>query len=75
MKITEQDIFTETMEFWGNRTGVAPSHQEAKEMIDNVSGFFFILDEWERNLRSKEESEENKEMEDKDVGEYKSDIA
>ena len=45
------DFIEETRAFWGERSGRTFSREDAREMIANISGFFRILDEWDRKAR------------------------
>jgi len=45
------DFIEETRAFWSKRTGRTFSREDAREMIANVSGFFRVLDEWDRKAR------------------------
>ena len=49
-----QDIINQTIAFWSERTEQEFSHEDAREMVANVSGFFTVLAEWEH--RAKEEN-------------------
>jgi len=48
MQKQTQDILNQTIAFWSERTGQKCSHEDAREMVANVSGFFNVLAEWER---------------------------
>jgi len=51
------DFIEETRAFWGERTGRTFSREDAREMIANISGFFRILDEWDRKAKMEEAAE------------------
>ncbi len=51
MKNEASDIIEQTLNFWGKRTGREFTREEGREMVSNVSGFFQILAEWDRNAR------------------------
>ena len=42
------DILNQTIAFWSERSGQEFSQEDAREMVANVSGFFLVLAEWER---------------------------
>lgn len=41
----------ETIAFWQKRTGKIITREDAREMIVNISGFFRVLDEWDKRDR------------------------
>lgn len=41
------ELVLETMLFWKNRSGADVSEEDASEMIDNLSGLFSLLHEWD----------------------------
>ena len=43
------DFLQETQRFWQERTGRALSDVDAREAVQNVSSFFSLLAQWERN--------------------------
>ena len=47
----EPDFIEESRVFWSKRYGKELSRQDAKEIIHNLSGFFNLLDEWDRESR------------------------
>jgi hypothetical protein len=47
-----QDIINQTIAFWSERSGQEFSHEDAREMVSNVSGFFTVLAEWERRTKA-----------------------
>jgi hypothetical protein len=52
VKKEHQDDFIEkTRAFWGDRTGIAVSKEDAREMVANISGFFRVLAEWDKKAR------------------------
>jgi hypothetical protein len=51
------DFIEETRAFWSKRTGRTFSREDAREMIANISGFFRILNEWDRKARMEEAAE------------------
>jgi len=48
MKTQAQDIIAHTMDFWSQRAGHQFSQEDARQAVDNVCGFFAILNEWQR---------------------------
>jgi hypothetical protein len=42
------DIINQTIDFWTKRTGQEISPEDAREMIQNISGFFQVLSEWDK---------------------------
>ncbi len=42
------DIIDHTVAFWSERTKQEFSREDARQMLVNVSGFFQLLAEWER---------------------------
>ncbi len=53
------DIIEHTIAFWRKRTGEECSHEDARQMVANITGFFDVLAEWDRY--SQEESQQCKE--------------
>lgn len=45
----EIDTVTGTMDFWRVYSGEDISEEDAREMIENVTALFRLLDRWERN--------------------------
>ena len=41
-------IINDTITFWQEKTGRTLTQEEAREAIENISGFFQILYEWEQ---------------------------
>ena len=50
MDKNNKDITQATLVFWKKHTDTELSDQDAIEMITNVSGFFEVLQEWDRKL-------------------------
>ena len=44
----QSDIVDYTVAFWSQRTKQAVSHEDARQMLVNVVGFFQVLSEWDR---------------------------
>jgi hypothetical protein len=49
----EKDLVAATMCFWQAQAGLDISTEDAREMIEGVSGFFMLLDAWDRNERDR----------------------
>jgi hypothetical protein len=47
------DLKEQTVAFWSNRTGREISQEDARQIIENVTGFFQVLFEWEKAEQSK----------------------
>lgn len=47
-----EDILDKTIAFWQPRTSRRLSREDARQMIENVSGFFSVLAEWEAKDRA-----------------------
>lgn len=48
MKHQQSDIIEHTIAFWEKRTGEACSHEDARQIVANIAGFFDLLTEWDR---------------------------
>ena len=55
MKKESKDFTKETRSFWKEHRGIILSDEESSDMVENLSGFFDILSEWERK---KEDSDD-----------------
>jgi hypothetical protein len=44
----ESDIIEQSVAFWRERTEQPVTPEDVREMLGNVSGFFRLLAEWER---------------------------
>jgi hypothetical protein len=42
----DKDTITHTMDFWQARSRRALNEEDARQMVENVAGFFRILSEW-----------------------------
>ena len=49
-------IITETFDFWKKNNGVRMNREEARQAVNNIAGFFQILNEWEQNVSCAEQS-------------------
>jgi hypothetical protein len=47
----EPDFLDETREFWQRRSPRRLSREDARQIADNVSGFFRVLQEWDASER------------------------
>jgi hypothetical protein len=47
----DADHIEKTIELWQPRSGHLPSEEDAREMTENVVGFFKIILEWDRKDR------------------------
>jgi hypothetical protein len=52
MKSLSPKIINETAQFWSKRTGRELSEEDARQIIENMTGFFRVLSEWEAAERS-----------------------
>ncbi|GFO59299.1 hypothetical protein GMST_16240 [Geomonas silvestris] len=54
LKIKEDghDAISSTMKFWERRYGQPLSREEARQIIEMMTGFFSILQEWDTSLQS-----------------------
>lgn len=55
VKPHKSDILDQTIAFWSRRTGQAFSHEDARQMVANVAGFFQLLAEWDHKDASRDE--------------------
>jgi len=53
MKGIKSDLIDQTIYVWRGRSGGAISREDAREMINNISGFFEVLAAWELTIHSK----------------------
>jgi hypothetical protein len=44
---TQKQLIDQTLEFWQARSPQTLTREDAREIIENVTGFFRILQEWE----------------------------
>ncbi len=48
--LTDNDkAIRDTIDFWLERTGTRISRESAREIVENVSGFFRMLSEWDQH--------------------------
>jgi len=53
MKKTEDNLIDRTLEVWQPRNGQRLSDEDARAILENVTGFFTLLLEWETNQQQK----------------------
>lgn len=53
---SEKDFIQETIDFWEKRAGMKFTREDARQMIENVTGYFRILNEWDRRENGKEKA-------------------
>ena len=51
MQETREDFIDETLKLWQPRTPQQLNHEDARQIIENVTGFFNVLLEWEKAER------------------------
>jgi hypothetical protein len=47
MRKIQNQLIDRTLEFWQTRTSQRLTREDAREMVENITGFFRILREWE----------------------------
>jgi len=52
LKKTKLDTIAKTVEFWSDRTGETITVEDAREIIENVTGFFRVLSEWDEDQKN-----------------------
>jgi hypothetical protein len=53
--MADQDFIRRTLDLWQRRTTRKLSAEDAREMAANLSGFFRLLAEWDRDARRDQE--------------------
>jgi len=53
----DNDFIQETIDFWEKKTGKKFSREDARQMIENVSGYFNTLHRWDIRQKEKEKKE------------------
>ena len=53
MKKSEDNLIDRTLEVWQPRNGQRLSDEDARAILENVTGFFTLLLEWETNQQQK----------------------
>lgn len=56
----ETEAVDQTLFFWQPRTSRCLNVEDARQMIENIAGFFSQLDAWDSDCRSVEESTKGK---------------
>jgi len=51
MQETREDFIDETLKLWQPRTSQQLNYEDARQIIENVTGFFNVLLEWEKAER------------------------
>ena len=49
MKKSDDNLIERTLEVWQPRNGQRLSDEDARAILENVTGFFTLLSEWETN--------------------------
>ncbi|MFO7761688.1 MAG: hypothetical protein R6V20_08775 [Desulfobia sp.] len=52
-----QELLDQTITLLENRTGRIISKEDARQAVDNISGFFRVLQEWEEAEQSRDSSD------------------
>jgi hypothetical protein len=52
---TKAKLIQETIELWQPLSEKTLNEEDAREIIENITGFFSLLHEWEQNNGKKEE--------------------
>jgi hypothetical protein len=47
MRKIQNQLIDRTLEFWQTRTSYTLTREDAREMVENITGVFRILREWE----------------------------
>jgi len=47
MRKIQNQLIDRTLEFWQTRTSHTLTREDAREIVENITGFFRILREWE----------------------------
>ena len=55
MKKESQDFTEETRTFWKEQRGIILSEEESTDMIENLTGFFDILNEWDKKIEGSDD--------------------
>jgi hypothetical protein len=53
--MADQDFNQRTRELWQPRTSRPLTEEDARELAENMSGFFRLLAEWDRESRREQE--------------------
>ena len=55
------ELLEETRAFWQARSSRELSREDAREIIENLTGYFSVLSEWSRREKEQERGEEAQE--------------
>jgi hypothetical protein len=47
MRRVQKQLIDQTLEFWQARSSKTLTREDARQMIENVTGFFQLLQEWQ----------------------------
>ena len=53
--MADQEFNQRTVDFWQTRTSRNLTEEDAREMAENMSGFFRLLAEWDREARREQD--------------------
>ncbi len=56
MEDSKRQLIEETKRFWQARTGESISDEDARQMIENITGFFKVLIEWDEKAKNQAKS-------------------
>ena len=56
MEESKRQFLERTKQFWQARTGKPLSDEDAREMIENITGFFKILMRWDQEAKDRTKS-------------------
>jgi hypothetical protein len=59
MKKSEDNLIDRTLEVWQPRNGQRLSDEDARAILENVTGFFTLLSEWETNEQQKKSGQDD----------------
>ena len=54
MRSTKPDLVDQTIHLWRHRTGEVISREDAKEMMNNIAGFFQVLSDWNSKIHDED---------------------
>lgn len=49
--MSKEDFIIKTRDFWQQQTGSQVTDEDARQMIENVTGFFELLMKWENSKK------------------------
>ena len=59
MKKSEDNLIDRTLEVWQPRNANRLSDEDARAILENVTGFFTLLSEWETNEQQKKSGQDD----------------